>query len=433
MLPIMIIITHIKLLQDEGARESMPQTFFIARQPIFDQNENLWGFELLFRNGLSANYAEIDDPESASVAVASSGFLQATTGGASSLKIFINFTQSLIFDRFPLALPSSTAVVEILEDIPVSDELIERLKELKERGYILALDDFAGEEKYRPLFSFIDIIKLDCYGKAIKDILEIKRKFSNVPCVFLAEKVESEEVFSALRSNGFMLFQGYYFAKPQILSGNKISSAVASRLNLAAEIEKKDLDTEAILKAIQIDASLTYRLLRYINSSAFSFREKIVSVRQAITLLGFEQLRHWLRLILYSDVLGGHSNPEMLRMALQRALFLDKLGSVVAVDGNQKESLFLVGMFSLLEVILKTPMAIILKDLPLSENLKSALLKEEGEYANYLYLSEAIEKFDFEKAENYSDILNISGEVVLEAFQDASEMSDYLMNQASLV
>ena len=230
-----------------------------------------------------------------------------------------------------------------------------------------------------------------------------------------------------------MLFQGYYFAKPQILSGNKISSAVASRLNLAAEIEKKDLDTEAILKAIQIDASLTYRLLRYINSSAFSFREKIVSVRQAITLLGFEQLRHWLRLILYSDVLGGHSNPEMLRMALQRAHFLDKLGSVVAVDGNQKESLFLVGMFSLLEVMLKTPMAIILKDLPLSENLKSALLKEEGEYANYLYLSEAIEKFNFEKAENYSDILNISGEVVLEAFQDASEMSDYLMNQASLV
>ena len=123
----------------------------------------------------------------------------------------------------------------------------------------------------------------------------------------------------------------------------------------------------------------------------------------------------------------------MLRMALQRALFLDKLGSVVAVDGNQKESLFLVGMFSLLEVILETPMAIILKDLSLSENLKSALLKEEGEYANYLYLSEAIEKFDFEKAENYSDILNISGEVVLEAFQDASEMSDYLMNQASLV
>ena len=117
MLPIMIIITHIKLLQDEGARESMPQTFFIARQPIFDQNENLWGFELLFRNGLSANYAEIDDPESASVAVASSGFLQATTGGASSLKIFINFTQSLIFDRFPLALPSSTTVVEILEDM----------------------------------------------------------------------------------------------------------------------------------------------------------------------------------------------------------------------------------------------------------------------------------------------------------------------------
>ena len=411
----------------------MPQTFFVARQPIFDQNENLWGFELLFRNGLSTNQAVFDDPEAASVAVASCGFLQATKEGASSLKIFVNFTQSLIFDRFPLALPASTTVVEILEDIPVSEKLIERLNELKKKGYLLALDDFAGEEERSPLFPFIDIIKLDCYEKTIEELLEIKKRFSNVPCMFLAEKVESEAMFTALRSNGMMLFQGYYFAKPQIISGKKLSSAVTSRLNLAAEIEKKELDLEVVLNAIQVDTSLSYRLLRYINSSVFSFREKISSVRQAATLLGVEQLRHWLRLILYSDMLSGHSNPELLRMALQRAYFLDKLGSVAAAEGRQKDSLFLVGMFSLLEVMLKTPMDIILKDLPLSENLKAALLKNEGEYANYLYLSEAIENLNFVKAKKYSMILNFPDDIVLYLFQIASTMSDKLMNQASLI
>lgn len=411
----------------------MPQTFFIARQPIFDDTEKLWGFELLFRNSLSNNYAEIDDPEAASVAVASCGFLQATMGGGSSLKIFINFTESLIFDRFPLALPAATTVVEILEDVPVTDALLERLKELKEKGYLLALDDFVGEEKYRPLFPVIDIIKLDCYGKSIEEVVEIKKRFSDVSCIFLAEKVESEAMFTELRRNGIMLFQGYYFAKPQILSGMKLSSAVTSRLNLAAEIEKEDLDIDAILKIIQVDASLAYRLLRYINSSIFSFREKIVSVRQAAILLGFEQLRHWLRLVLYSDLLDGDSNPELLRLALQRANFLDRLGSVIAARGKQHESLFLVGMFSLLDVMLKTSMNIIVKGLPLSKNLKAAILKEEGEYANYLHLSEAVENLDFENAEKYSDKLKISSNTVLESFQIASEMSDSLMSKVSYV
>lgn len=213
----------------------------------------------------------------------------------------------------------------------------------------------------------------------------------------------------------------------------KLSSAVTSRLNLAAEIEKENLDIDAILKIIQVDASLAYRLLRYINSSIFSFRDKIVSVRQAAILLGFEQLRHWLRLVLYSDLLDGDSNPELLRLALQRANFLDRLGSVIAARGKQHESLFLVGMFSLLDVMLKTSMDIIVKGLPLSKNLKAAILKEEGEYANYLHLSEAVEKLDFENAEKYSDKLKISSNTVLESFQIASEMSDSLMSKVSFV
>lgn len=199
----------------------MPKEFFVARQPIFDQDEKLWGFELLFRKNLTQNYADINDPEAASVDVASCGFLQAISLTPNPVKIFINFTQRLIFDRFPLAFPAATTVVEILEDIPVCNELIERLIELKDKGYTIALDDFTESESYRPIFPLIDIIKLDCYGKDINEILSIKQRFSDTHCLFLAEKVESEEMFKVLLSHGVTFFQGYYFAKPQILTGKK--------------------------------------------------------------------------------------------------------------------------------------------------------------------------------------------------------------------
>ena len=389
----------------------------------------MWGFELLFRKNLTQNYADINDPEAASVHVASCGFLQATSGISSSLKIFINFTQRLIFDRFPLALPAEITVVEILEDIPVCNKLAERLKDLKDKGYIIALDDFTGSESYKLIFPLVDIIKLDCHEKDIDDILAIKQRFSYTRCLFLAEKVESEEMFKTLLSHGFTFFQGYYFAKPQILTGKKLSSAATSRIKLAAEIEKNDLDIESIINAIQIDVSLSYRLLRYINSSLFSFRDKVTSVRQSITLLGFDKLRHWLRLVLYSDMLSGNSNSELLRMALQRAHFLDQLGFLTAQTGKNLEYLFLVGMFSLLDIILNTPMHVILKNLPLCNELKLVLLKEDGPYSNYIYLAESIESLAFNKAQQYADALHIPGDVILESFQRASEMADSLMTQ----
>ena len=407
----------------------MPKEFFVARQPIFDQDEKLWGFELLFRKNLTQNYADINDPEAASVDVASCGFLQATSGVSSSLKIFINFTQRLIFDRFPLALPAATTVVEILEDIPVCNKLIERLIELKDKGYIIALDDFTGSESYRPILPLIDIIKLDCYGKDINEILSIKQRFSDTHCLFLAEKVESEEMFKVLLSHGVTFFQGYYFAKPQILTGKKLSTATTSRINLATEIEKTDFDIEFVIKTIQMDVSLSYRLLRYINSSNFSFRNKITSVGQSITLLGFDKLRHWLRLMLYSDMLSGNSNPELLRMALQRAHFLDQLVISTAPTDKNLKSLFLVGMFSLLDIILNTPMSVILENLPLSNELKSALLKENGPYSNYIHLAESIESLAFDKAQQCADALHIPGDVILESFRRAGEMADSLMTQ----
>ena len=411
----------------------MLNNFFVARQPIFDSSGKLWAFELLFRTGLCENIAVIDDPDAATVLVASGGFLRATSGMPENVKIFINFTEELIFKRFPLALPPQNTVIEILENIPVTRELVERLKELKAEGYIIALDDFVGDPGYKDIFPYIDIIKLECLGRSIDDVIAIKNRFSGTRCKFLAEKVDSEAAFLAFREQGISFFQGYYFAKPQVLTGKGITSSAAVRLRLAAEIEKDTPDTEVILSVVQSDVSLSYRLLQYINSAVFSFREKITSIRQALTLLGSMKTKYWLRLMLYSDMLSASSNPEVLRMALQRAHFLDALGVASRFAAPKNESLFLVGMLSLLEAILGVPMTTILKELPLSSEIKASLRGERGIYSDYIALAVAMEHLDFDRANRLAKALHIPENAVSESFELAIEISDTMMRQISTV
>ena len=279
----------------------------------------------------------------------------------------------------------------------------------------------------------LETAKLDCLGRSIDDVIAIKNQFSSTKCRFLAEKVDSEAAFVAFREQGISFFQGYYFAKPQILRGKGITSSTAVRLKLAAEVEKETLDTDAILSAVQADVSLSYRLLQYINSSAFSFREKITSIRQALTLLGVMKTRYWLRLMLYSDMLSANSNPEILRMALQRAHFLDALGVASKFAPPKNESLFLVGMLSLLEGILGVPMITILKELPLSAEIKSSLRGERGIYSDYIALATAMENLDFDRANRLSKALRIPENVVSESFELAIQISDTMMHQISTV
>ena len=411
----------------------MLNNFFVARQPIFDSFGKLWAFELLFRTGLCENIAVIDDPDAATVLVASGGFLRATSGMPENVKIFINFTEELIFKRVPLALPPQNTVIEILENIPVTPELVERLKELKAEGYMIALDDFVGDPGYKDIFPYIDIIKLECLGRSIDDVIAIKNRFSGTRCKFLAEKVDSEAAFLAFREQGISFFQGYYFAKPQVLTGKGITSSAAVRLRLAAEIEKDTPDTEVILSVVQSDVSLSYRLLQYINSAVFSFREKITSIRQALTLLGAMKTKYWLRLMLYSDMLSASSNPEVLRMALQRAHFLDALGVASRFAAPKNESLFLVGMLSLLEAILGVPMTTILKELPLSSEIKASLRGERGIYSDYIALAVAMEHLDFDRANRLAKALRIPENAVSESFELAIEISDTMMHQISTV
>lgn len=411
----------------------MHKDFFVARQPIFDKDQNLWGFELLFRDGLTSEFANFDDPTQATVSVASCGFLAATADIPENVRMFINFTEDSILKRIPLALPAPATVVEILEDVPVTPGLIERVIELKNEGYILALDDFAGDDSYLDIMEYVDIIKLDCLEGDMREIVRLKQKFSDTSCMFLAEKVDSESMFEELKQHGIDLFQGYYFARPQVMKGRKLSSQHISQLRLASAIERDELDMETILDAIKTDVSLSYRLLRYINSAAFSFRNKIGSIKQALTLLGFNKIRHWLRLILYSDMVSSRVNPEILRMALQRAYFLDAVGEHLSQRSVLPERLFMVGMFSLLDVMLNTPMENVLEGLPLSDEIKGTLMGRDTPMSDYIALAQAVECGNFELADSLGGKQGLSEKVIASSFQAAIMKSDELVAQLNTI
>ena len=405
------------------------ETFFVARQPIFDRNENTWGFELLYRSNLEDNFAQIADPDGASLLVSSCGFLCSTKDIHEDIKIFINFTKNLLLNRIPHALPPAATVVEILEDIEITDEVKKSLIELKDEGFTLALDDFIGDESYRDILDCIDIIKVDCLGRSIEEIISIKEKFGDSACMFLAEKVESKAMYLALRNSGFDFFQGYYFAKPQTLQDKKLNSLTISRLKLLVEIEREEIDLGNIHQILKADVSLSYRLLLYINSAYFSFRSEISSIKQAITLLGVNKLRHWIRLTVCSDMLSEETHPELVRLALQRAYLLDRIGDLSKLKHVPHEGLFIVGMFSLLEAMLNIPMNSILGTLPVSKEIQDALLGKDSNFSDYLALAIALESKRLDDAEKLGAKLGVLSAVIFCANQDAIIRVDQLMQQ----
>lgn len=407
----------------------MPKDVFVARQPIVDSTERLWGYELLFRDGIQNNVATFSSPDKATIDVSSCGYLLSSSDTPQYCKIFINFTGELLIERIPLALPASSTVIELLEDVAITDQVISALIDLKNEGYTIALDDFTGDDSYRTIWDYVDIVKCDCIGKSIDELIQLRQKFHNIPCMFLAEKVDSESMFFALRDNGYDLFQGYYFAKPEILKGKKISSLDISKLNLASIIENEELDIDNILNTIKSDVSLSYRLLLYVNSSAFSFRSKITSLKQALTLLGFKKIRHWLRLIIYPDLMAKQSNTELLRLALQRSYFFDNLGCKENHNDLPYDSLFIVGILSFLEAILNTPIETILNTLPLHSIINNTLLGNKTSLSEYIDLAVAIEVGDFVNIERICKTLEISDGHAFVSYQEACKTADDLINE----
>ncbi len=388
--------------------------FFVARQPIFHENGTIWGYELLFRSGIEYNMAHITDQDLATFSVATSGFIRSQEDLDQSKKICINFPETLLMQGAPHGLPSTVTVIEVLEDILPSASIVEQLIQYKQEGYLIAIDDFVGRTDIKEFIDIADIVKVDVLNKSADQIAEICAVIGDSKALRLAEKVEHRELIPHLKKLGFTLFQGYYFAKPELLTGRKIGTTEISKLRTLQAIEDPSITSREIENVIAADPSITYRLLRFLNSAAFGFSMRIGSIRQAITLLGLKRLRNWLRMLVLSDLLGKKSQ-ELYAMALNRGKLLEELVHENQIQGDSAESMFLFGMLSLIDAMLDTPMEKLLGDLPVPDKVKQGYTQKSSQYNQYLQLATALEKSSAEDIKYLCDKLKLNEQSLAQA------------------
>lgn len=368
---------------------------FIARQPILTGNNKVYGYELLFRSGPENAFGDHDPDRASSQVLSTSSALFDPTTLTAGHPAFINFSRQLLLEGSAQLLPPDQIVIEVLEDVAPEPDIVRAVQDLKEKGYRIALDDVVDPEDFGPLVELADYIKVDWLAAGAAGARRVIRELSRPGLTFLAEKLESWADFQVARDLGFRLFQGYYFQKPEMMTRGDIPRNRQIALALLMEASKDPLDFPRVESLIKQDMSLTYRLLRMVNSAWAGLPREIVSINHAIVMLGEIQVR---RLIEVSAMagLGEDKVEELVRLSFIRAHFLEGLAAEVpGLSVIQDQELYFVGLFSWLDVLLGAEMAKILEYLPLSNAARAALIRREGRLGELLQLCEAMEAGDW--------------------------------------
>lgn len=404
---------------------------FIGRQPIFNTQEQVYAYELLYRNGNEKNKFPEVDSDLATVDVIinsffSIGFEELTNGNP----CFINFTENLLMSGIFDHLNPSQVVIEILEDVPITKKLIHRMKELKSKGYRIALDDFVLRDDvkyYKELFTYTDIIKVDFLFSTNEQRKQIenrvKKEFTHI--ALLAEKVETRAQYLEAVEKGYKLFQGYFFMQPQIVRGKEIPANLLQYYRVIALLRAEEPDIDHIAEGIEHDVALSFKLMQLINSSTKRPKSKIRSIKQAILHLGLEDLKKWIYILTFRESQkyhpGGTFN-ELMKASLCRAKMCELLAKYNHM--NNTSEYFLIGMFSLIDALLQRPLDSILVQLPLSDEVTETLCGDKTAMQPYLQLVIALERTDIETISIISDELEIYANDLLEISKASNKWAD---------
>lgn len=374
------------------------EKFFLGRQPILDRNQEIIGYELLFR-AAERNVAEFESYSHASASVITSALasfgIHEVLGGKFG---FINVHLGLLLSEMLEVLPIDQTVLELLEMIQLDEQVVERCRELKELGFQLALDDHEFSDNGHEIYNVVDIVKIDILQTGLEDLPEIVHALRKTPVKLLAEKVETVDQFEFCYKLGFDLFQGYFFERPVVLNKKRIDVSGLAMLRLLQQLTM-DAPLTEIEQTFKENPSLSYNLLRLVNSVAMGVREKIKTLRHAILMLGTENLRRWTQLSLFAGSDNRGINNPLLEMAAVRGRLMEilvKLRSGKVANDEASEAAFMTGILSLLEVLFETPMKEIISNLNLTDEVCGALLSRSGQLGSMLTLAEKLEVTDFD-------------------------------------
>lgn len=377
---------------------TISEKFFLGRQPILDRVQEIVGYELLFRS------ADMDHAVFESYSHASSNVITHALSSFGMHEVlggkfgFINVHLGLLLSEILELLPIGQTVLELLEMIKLDDQVLDRCRELKEMGFVLALDDHEFDAANAEIYYVVDIIKIDILLTGMDALPEIVRQLRKYPVKLLAEKVETVEQFQICNNLGFDLFQGYFFARPVVLNRRKIDVSGLALLRLLQQLTT-DASLETIEMTFKENPGLSYNLLKLVNSVALGVREKIKTLRHAILLLGMNHLRRWTQLSLFAGHDSRGINHPLLEMAAVRGRLMEimlKQSVGRAASDEQAEAAFMVGILSLLDILFETPMEEIIANLNLNDDVSSALLTREGRLGKMLMLTEKLEVTDFD-------------------------------------
>ncbi|WP_301110127.1 EAL and HDOD domain-containing protein [Sporosarcina sp.] len=401
-------------------------SIFIGRQPILERQGNIYAYELLYRNSEENFFPDIN-PEQATISLLVNTFLSVgidqVTNGVPS---FINFSGELLAQDLFMSLNPNQVVIEILEDVEITPALLRRLENFKEAGFTIALDDFVLQNQYiqhPQLFELIDIIKVDFMNtsKAERDAIKIfLKKYPAI--ILLAEKVETEADYQLALNSGYDLFQGYFFAKPEIIKSAEVPSNTLIHMQILEYFQKDAPSISDLSEVIMRDVSISYKLLRFINSYGFEIPRQISSIKQAIVLIGLDETKKWLQVLMLHDLARDANSGRvsaLVELSLRRARAFELLAKYKRKPN--KDEYFLTGMFSLIDAVMSMKWEDILPLLSLSDVIIDTLNGRTTEMTPYLELIVAVERFDWEKVGRLSEELRIPkrklGEIFLQAMR----------------
>ncbi len=372
---------------------------------------NVFGYEILFRTGIE-NYFNAD-PELASHSAVDTLLLGIGTFCGNHFA-FVNCTLEVLFKDIITLLPPNQTVVEILETVEPDDRVIAACKRLKAAGYLIALDDFAPDDPRVALCEFADIIKIDIQATTVEQRADMIHFLRSPHCKMLAEKVETLNEYHQACDMGFSYFQGYFFCRPEIVSSHEVPASRLNYVRLLEMISRREMDLNELEKMLKQEPSISYRLLRYLNSPIFGLALEIKSLRQAIVMLGEREIRRWIRLVVAVGM-AEQSCSELVLMGLIRARFCELLFRESTPDTD----LFLMGLLSLMDAILEVKMDVLLKELPVDRDIKAALLGQKGRLRPMYEMMLAQEAGDWPRSNLIARKLGLTEEAVMSAWWQA--------------
>lgn len=399
---------------------------FVARQPIFDREDNVIAYELLYRSNTNNFFDYSISSNMATTLLLINSFFSFGIETLINDKIsYINFSKSLIENDIPLLLNENNIIIEVLETITPDNFFINKLKYIKESGYKIALDDFNFSYKHEDLINLADIIKVDFLSNNRNQISDIFKKYKSKGKILLAEKVETQEEYLWAKDLGFDYFQGYFFSKPIVIKRSVLPDAAYQYFRILSLVNCEEPDFKEIASIIEKDVSLTYKLLRLINSR-FTLVSNVSSIQHALAILGIDAFSRWLNLAMIQNI-STYKTPEIFKIALIRSRFMELLVSNLSLKVHLPEFTML-GILSVIDALLGMEMKDVLVDLPISKGIKDTLLNKETMYSDVYKIILFYEKGEFDNIEDISVDLNIEVNLIQEYYYKSVKWADELFD-----